>query len=194
MSSLFSRNGETENLWAESRWVYLRTRKQESKWLYASWLVAKSCLTLLWPHGLWPARLLCPWDFAGKNTGTGCHFLLQGIFPIPVLNPCKSISPALQADVYHCTTTMTVCLLTISIKGLTALPPYSASRRTAPISLLFRRKWNRLLSRMWPTKEKIPRVLITGILQHATQIIPQGGIKQHSCAQSLTLAFLTQAL
>ena len=27
------------------------------------------------------ARLLCPWDFPGKNTGVGCHFLLQGIFP-----------------------------------------------------------------------------------------------------------------
>ena len=30
------------------------------------------------PHGLWPTRLLCPWDFQGKNTGVGCHFLLQG--------------------------------------------------------------------------------------------------------------------
>ena len=28
-----------------------------------------------------PARLLCPWDFPGKNTGEGCHLLLQGIFP-----------------------------------------------------------------------------------------------------------------
>ena len=27
------------------------------------------------------ARLLCPWDFSGKNTGVGCHFLLQGIIP-----------------------------------------------------------------------------------------------------------------
>ena len=26
-------------------------------------------------------RLLCPWDSPGKNTGMGCHFLLQGIFP-----------------------------------------------------------------------------------------------------------------
>ena len=33
------------------------------------------------PYGLKPARLLCPWDFPGKNTGVGCHFLLQGIFP-----------------------------------------------------------------------------------------------------------------
>ena len=34
----------------------------------------------LQPHGLYPSRLLCPWDFPGKNTGMGCHFLLQGIF------------------------------------------------------------------------------------------------------------------
>ena len=31
-------------------------------------------------HGLQPSRLLCPWDFPEKNTGVGCHFLLQGIF------------------------------------------------------------------------------------------------------------------
>ena len=29
------------------------------------------------PHGLQPARLLRPWDSPGKNTGVGCHFLLQ---------------------------------------------------------------------------------------------------------------------
>ena len=34
-----------------------------------------------------PTRLLCPWDFPGKNTGVGCHFLLQEIFPIQGLNP-----------------------------------------------------------------------------------------------------------
>ena len=28
-----------------------------------------------------------PWDFPGKNTAVGCHFLLQGIFLIQELNP-----------------------------------------------------------------------------------------------------------
>ena len=28
-------------------------------------------------HRLQPSRLLCPWDFPGKNAGVGCHFLLQ---------------------------------------------------------------------------------------------------------------------
>ena len=49
----------------------------------------------LQPHGLQPARLLHPWDFPGKNTGVGCHFLLQGIFPTQGQNPdlphCRQI-------------------------------------------------------------------------------------------------------
>ena len=44
------------------------------------------CLTL-WPHELHPARLLCPWVSPGKNTGMGCHFLLQGIFLTQEVNP-----------------------------------------------------------------------------------------------------------
>ena len=36
---------------------------------------------VLQSHGLQPARLLCPRNSPGKNTGMGCHFLLQGIFP-----------------------------------------------------------------------------------------------------------------
>ena len=33
------------------------------------------------PYGLHPARLFCPWDSPNKNTGVGCHVLLQGITP-----------------------------------------------------------------------------------------------------------------
>ena len=47
----------------------------------------------LQPHGLQSARLLCPWDFPGKNIGVNCHFLLQGIF----LTQIKLSSPILQA-------------------------------------------------------------------------------------------------
>ena len=31
--------------------------------------------------------LLCPWDSPGKNTGVGCHALLQGILPIQGSSP-----------------------------------------------------------------------------------------------------------
>ena len=42
----------------------------------------------LQPYGLQPAKLVCPWNFSGKNnTGAGCHFLLQGIFLTQRLNP-----------------------------------------------------------------------------------------------------------
>ena len=49
-------------------------------YFYRVWL----CATL-W---LQPARLLCIWDSPGKNTGVGCHALLQGIFPTQESNLC----------------------------------------------------------------------------------------------------------
>ena len=39
------------------------------------------------PHRRQPTRLLHSWDSPGKNTGVGCHFLLQGIFPTQGSNP-----------------------------------------------------------------------------------------------------------
>ena len=41
----------------------------------------------LQPHGLYPGRLLCPWNSPGNNTGIVCHFLLQRIFWTQGLNP-----------------------------------------------------------------------------------------------------------
>ena len=38
-------------------------------------------------HELWPASLLCLWDFKGKNAGVSSHSLLQGIFPTQESNP-----------------------------------------------------------------------------------------------------------
>ena len=35
----------------------------------------------------WTTRLLSQWNFPGKSTGVGCHFLLQGIFPTQGSNP-----------------------------------------------------------------------------------------------------------
>ena len=37
----------------------------------------QSCPTLCDPHRRQPTRLPRPWDSPGKNTGVGCHFLLQ---------------------------------------------------------------------------------------------------------------------
>ena len=43
---------------------------------------AQSCLILCDPQDYSaPGSSLCSWTSPGKNTGVGCHFLLQGIFP-----------------------------------------------------------------------------------------------------------------
>ena len=49
-------------------------------------------------HGLQPSRLLCPWDSPDKNTGVGCHALLQGIFPTQESNACL---PYCRQILYH---------------------------------------------------------------------------------------------
>ena len=66
--------------------------------------VAQLCPTLCDPmdytvQEILQARLLCPWNFPGKNTGLGCHFLgiakIPGDLPDPRIEP---LSPALQED------------------------------------------------------------------------------------------------
>ena len=39
--------------------------------------VASVVSNTVWPHRRQPTRLPRPWDSPGKNTGVGCHFLLQ---------------------------------------------------------------------------------------------------------------------
>ena len=62
-------------------------------------LVAQSCPTLCDPmDGSLPGSFVHG-DSPGKNTGMGCHALLQGIFPTQGSNPgLKHRSPALLAD------------------------------------------------------------------------------------------------
>ena len=38
-------------------------------------------------YGLYPTKLLCPWESPDKNTGVGCRALLQGIFLTQGWNP-----------------------------------------------------------------------------------------------------------
>ena len=79
-------------LWMMSScWSLFPPTDENSSWLSVmGWIVppnsclprtyvAKSlqlCLTVQ-PHRQQPTRLRCPWDSPGKNTGVGCHFLLQ---------------------------------------------------------------------------------------------------------------------
>ena len=50
------------------------------KWLSSNSSSSQLCPTLLWSDGLSPSKLLCPWNFPGKNIGVDCPFLIQGIF------------------------------------------------------------------------------------------------------------------
>ena len=50
--------------------------------------VAKSCPTLLWHHGLYPARFLCPWDFPSKNIGVVAISFSKGSSPVRGWDPC----------------------------------------------------------------------------------------------------------
>ena len=45
--------------------------------VYVCMLSCSAVSDSLQPHELKLARLLCPWNFPGKNTGVGCHFLLR---------------------------------------------------------------------------------------------------------------------
>ena len=58
------------------------------------------------PYGLYPARLLYPWDSLGKNTGVGCHFLLQGNLPDLGIKPTSLMSPALVGGFFTTRTTI----------------------------------------------------------------------------------------
>ena len=92
---IFLKNSKIKKQWLYFLMPYkLRFKGNVELW-WCHFSVAKQCLTLLQHHGLQPARLLCPWDFPGKNTRVHCHFLLQGIFLTQKSNPCL---PDWQAD------------------------------------------------------------------------------------------------
>ena len=67
---------------------YLRRTEDNHKLGFITCSVASVMSNSVWPYGLQPAMLLRPWDSPGKNTGVGCHALLQGIFPTQRLNLC----------------------------------------------------------------------------------------------------------
>ena len=54
----------------------------------------------------WTTRLLCPWDFPGKNPGVGCHFLLQGNFLTQGFNLCLLLWQADFVSLCHLESSM----------------------------------------------------------------------------------------
>ena len=66
--------------------THTHTHTHTHIYIYIFVVQSLSCLTLLSSYGLQPARILCPWDFPGKDTRVDCSFLLQGIFLTQGLN------------------------------------------------------------------------------------------------------------
>ena len=98
----------------------------------------------LGPHGLKPIRLLWPWDFPGKNTGVGCHSLLQVILPTQESNP----------GLLHC-----------------RLILYHLSHQGTQISLWRTEKYFKRdsCSRRWPPNSKGQGTRMTTIREDASQ-------------------------
>ena len=84
--SLLSLKNLQVYVWLSPFAIHLRLSQHCQLAICLMCLVAQSYQTLQ-SHGLYSARLLCLWDFPGKNTGVGCHALLQGIFPTLGWNP-----------------------------------------------------------------------------------------------------------
>ena len=78
-------------------------------------------------HRLKPSRLLCAWNSLRKNTGVGCHSLLQGIFPTQGLNPglkhCRRILYQLSHQGSPRNSRLWQCLLTAVVNSCVASKP-----------------------------------------------------------------------
>ena len=74
----------------------LRTQLLSRVWLFTTpWTAAYDPMD---------CRLLCPWNFPGKNTGADYHFLSKDLLN-PGIKPASLVSPALAGRIlYHCAT------------------------------------------------------------------------------------------
>ena len=72
---------ETGGHYAKLSTVFVTIGFYEASVCMCVCVCAQACLTLCNPMDCSLPRLLCPWNSPYKNTGVGCHFLFQGIFP-----------------------------------------------------------------------------------------------------------------
>ena len=107
---------------------------------------------------LWPARLLCPLDFPGKNTGAGCHYFLPGICPTQRWKPSLLCLSYWQAD---------SVLLSCSRKP--PGNPQSVSRhcQMQPVTVPENSRYAGNICRMNNKGKKISLAEITGLQPHS---------------------------
>ena len=105
----------------------------------------------VWPHRRQPTMLPCPWDSPGKNTGVGCHLLLQCM---KVKSETKSLSHVLLlamswTTAYQASPSMGFsrqstgvgCHCLLWMESLPIINPYTMSSAFTNLSFLFTLNW-----------------------------------------------------
>ena len=85
------------NLWKareEGKWDWIGRLGLTYIRCVCAWSIASVVSDSLWPYGLKPTIVLCPWESPGKNTEVDCHAFLQEIFPTQGLKLHLLMSPA----------------------------------------------------------------------------------------------------
>ena len=72
------------------RWILYHWATREASWLNYYLVIERESLSVV-PVSLQLHGPYSPWNSPGQNTGVGCLFLLQGIFPTQELNPGSHI-------------------------------------------------------------------------------------------------------
>ena len=87
--------------------------------------------------GLKSARHLYPWNLPGKNTRAGCHFLLQGIFPIQISICIYCIARQISSPLSHLgrTNMVKMSILPKAILPVFSWAPKSLQMVTAAMKL-----------------------------------------------------------
>ena len=70
-----------------------------------------------------PRTAFCPWDSPGRNTGVGCHLLLQGIFPTQVFCIAGRFVTTEHSD------SSSTCSVTTGCLTLSLFPPHEGGYR-----------------------------------------------------------------
>ena len=73
--------------------------------------------------------LLCLWDYSGKNTGVGCHFLLQGNLPDPGIKLMSLVPSALSGRFFTCSATWEALSYITWMPSKDGIPLYIATYR-----------------------------------------------------------------
>ena len=125
----------------------------------------------VWPHRWQPTRLLHPWDSPGKNTGVGCHFLLQCMHAC-MLSRFSCVQP--------CVTLCTAAHQAPPSTGFSRQEYWSGSPFPSPLQVangdykhrkLDKMRWNKTISQMKINRKIFNKILANWIQHYIKRII-----------------------